>query len=327
MGPFRILAVSGGGFRGLFAAEALRLMSQDVRGAVGDLFDLHAGTSIGGLIAAGLAVGRTPEQLRDAILEFGPGIFDDRVRPFGVPLPFRKANGAIGGLISSKYGRARLEAAILAVLGAASGMAVSDVPRPLLLVATCVTTRSCFLMSNMTRPDEVARLHARIALKDALLATSGAPGYFPAVDMPTRSLVDGGLVANAPDVTAICEVLRQRRATVDTLSVLSVGTASSDGAEVPREAGSRGLFRWLLGDLVPLVLEAQEKASVSQAEALLGERHLRVDARPSPAQAAVLALDRATPDAAATLLQLAEEAVARARPGMLRRWFPPQKTA
>jgi len=85
-GPFRTLALSGGGYRGLFAAEVLvRLEARLKSGPIANNFQLFAGTSVGGLIAAGLAVGRTPTEIRDAIETHGPSIFDPTVRLWGIP--------------------------------------------------------------------------------------------------------------------------------------------------------------------------------------------------------------------------------------------------
>jgi patatin-like phospholipase/acyl hydrolase len=316
--PFRILALSGGGYRGLFSAEVAAKLDTEWSGGFNTRFDLFAGTSIGGLIAAGLATGKAPAFLRDAIKGFGPEIFDDTIKAFGYRTPFRKRRGPIGGALRSKFDRAKLEEAIDHVLGDDGKMAVVDIPRPLVLVATCATTKSPFVMTNISRVKTPA---STLSLRNALLATSAAPGYFPALDLATRTLVDGGLVANAPDLVAIGEVLDDARASLETLRVLSIGTAGPAADSVPMEIGRRGLGRWLIGDLVPLTLEAQEQLVVRQASALLGERFKRIDAKPAPGQAGVLALDLATPDATRTLLHLADESLGRTPAAEVLSWL------
>ena len=304
--PMRILALSGGGYRGLFSADVLARLDDLLGPGLTDRFDLFAGTSVGGLIAAGLAVGRNPATIRNAIREHGPAIFDDRVMVRGLTLA-RKAKGPIGGLIKSKFNAKALDTAIDAILAEDRELKVADVPRPLLLVATCATTRAPFLMSSL-RPTSPG---AQLPLKTALRATSAAPGYFPAVDLDLRTLVDGGLVANAPDLAAAAELAEIRNAEAGDLRILSIGTAAPDTGAVPGAVGRRGLARWLLGDLVPLTLEAQEKHVTAQAAALFRGNHLRINASPASAQAKVLDLDLATEESTRTLLHLSEEAVAK----------------
>jgi patatin-like phospholipase/acyl hydrolase len=71
----RLLCLSGGGFRGLFSAIVLEHMEARLKlaglGALRDQFDLIAGTSIGGLLACGLAAGVPARHLRETLEEHG----------------------------------------------------------------------------------------------------------------------------------------------------------------------------------------------------------------------------------------------------------------
>ncbi len=52
----RVLSLTGGGYRGLFTIAVLAELEQRLGGKrVGEVFDVFAGTSIGGLVAAALA--------------------------------------------------------------------------------------------------------------------------------------------------------------------------------------------------------------------------------------------------------------------------------
>jgi patatin-like phospholipase/acyl hydrolase len=53
--PFQALALTGGGYRGLFTARALQVIEEHIKEPIGRRFDLVCGTSIGGIVA--LAVG------------------------------------------------------------------------------------------------------------------------------------------------------------------------------------------------------------------------------------------------------------------------------
>ena len=53
--PFQALALTGGGYRGLFTARALQEMEDHIGEPIGRRFDLSYGTSIGGIIALAVA--------------------------------------------------------------------------------------------------------------------------------------------------------------------------------------------------------------------------------------------------------------------------------
>ena len=78
---FQILSLSGGGYRGLFTAEILARLEEQADRPIGGCFDLIAGTSIGGIIAIGLGVGRTATDIRDAFLDNGEAIFPAQPPP------------------------------------------------------------------------------------------------------------------------------------------------------------------------------------------------------------------------------------------------------
>lgn len=56
-GEFWILALSGGGARGLFTAKVLANLEKEIGSSLAHRFDLIAGTSVGGILALGLAKG------------------------------------------------------------------------------------------------------------------------------------------------------------------------------------------------------------------------------------------------------------------------------
>lgn len=54
---FQVLSLSGGGYLGLYTAAVLAELEAQTGRRVVDMFDLLAGTSIGGIVALGLAAG------------------------------------------------------------------------------------------------------------------------------------------------------------------------------------------------------------------------------------------------------------------------------
>lgn len=75
---FQILSLSGGGYLGLYTASVLAKLEEQSGRRIVDMFDLLAGTSIGGIIALGLAAGTSAAEIRDAFLENGEAIFGKR---------------------------------------------------------------------------------------------------------------------------------------------------------------------------------------------------------------------------------------------------------
>ena len=72
---FRILALDGGGIRGVVTARILEEVQELVGQPLNEYFDLIAGTSTGAIVAAGLAIGKTPKSLIEIYHKRGREIF------------------------------------------------------------------------------------------------------------------------------------------------------------------------------------------------------------------------------------------------------------
>jgi len=70
----RILSIDGGGIRGILTL-ALLTEIETKRGQCADLFDMMAGTSIGGIIATGLAHRVSAKAIYDMLMNDGGTIF------------------------------------------------------------------------------------------------------------------------------------------------------------------------------------------------------------------------------------------------------------
>lgn len=82
-GPRRILALSGGGLRGIIEVAFLEEIEAEYRrrygpGQICDWFDLIGGTSTGALIAAALSLGKPLSVVRDFYLERAVSFFSER---------------------------------------------------------------------------------------------------------------------------------------------------------------------------------------------------------------------------------------------------------
>ncbi len=82
--PRKLLALDGGGIRGVLTLEVLSRMERLLADATGrgegfrlcDFFDYIGGTSTGAIIAAGLARGMSAQELLEFYKRAGPAMFD-----------------------------------------------------------------------------------------------------------------------------------------------------------------------------------------------------------------------------------------------------------
>jgi patatin-like phospholipase/acyl hydrolase len=299
-GPLRILALSGGGYLGLYSAAVLAALEEQVGEPIGRRFDLVAGTSVGGIIAAAVAFELPLAQLVRFFVEHGTEVFSPRAMP----------SGAVGRLLDlsrsvlgPKYGHERLRAALHERLG---GATFDQALHPLLLPAVNVT-RS--LTKVFKTPHAAAsRGDERVRVADAVLAACAAPAYFPSVEIGGALYADGGLFAVAPDQVALHEAEHFMGVAVERVSMLSIGTATVGYRPAEGVDADAGAVGWLSdGRLILTLIAVQQQHVQAMMEDRLGARYLRLDAE-WPA-AAGLGIDIATAEAAHTLTALAARTV------------------
>ena len=220
---FRILAIDGGGVRGLIPATILAELERRTGRPVAALFDLVAGTSAGGLLALGLAKpqgdgphsGRPQYSAADLMALFaavGPRIFQRT--------PARVLC-TLDGLLDEKYPADSFEDVLQEYFGEAR---LSQALTNVILPAYELGRRQAFFFKSRRakrdpRDDFLMRQAAR--------ATSAAPTYFEPLRLaaPAGELafVDGGVVANNPAMCAYAEARKHYPEAADILLV-SLGT-------------------------------------------------------------------------------------------------------
>lgn len=300
----QVLALSGGGYRGLFTARVLEHLENAAGRPMRDHFQLYVGTSAGALIAAALAHGIEAQAIRATFERHGPRIFRHEWstrwrRLFHVPYGVEGLNDAMNELFGGE--REVLDTAL------------ATLPLPLIVTAVGLRSHRAKILGGKGLGDG---RHPKITLRQAILASAAAPTYFPALCPPTdEALVDGGLVANAPELVALAYGHKCLAVKLEDLYLLGIGSAAPDASHTVSARAGRGGLGWLLSSrgLVQLTLDGQENLSVRITTLLAGERYLRIDRAPSPAQAQVIALDSATPQATVALLDLADQCFAEIR--------------
>ena len=190
-GPRKLLALDGGGIRGVMTLEVLAKIESELQNKLGrgddfvlaDYFDYVAGTSTGAIIATCLSLGMRIDAIRRFYVESGPAMFD-------------KTN-LLRRYFRNKFHDEKLAAKLREVIvqqAAAQGIAVNPAEKDvclgtdalrtyLTLVLRNATTDSPWPVSNnpaakyndCTRPD----CNLNLPLWQLVRASTAAPTYFP----------------------------------------------------------------------------------------------------------------------------------------------------
>lgn len=299
---FQILALSGGGFLGLYAAKALACLEARAGRPLGRSFDLICGTSIGGIMALGLGAEVPAETLLAAFEAKGEEIFSGR------PKPPSRGLGAMWDLgrsaVKPKYSGVALRETIVSLLGDQ----LLSASRHRLLIPAVNMTKGHIQMFKTGHRESYVTDHRR-KMVDIGMATAAAPTYFPLAEIGDALFADGGLFANAPDLCGMHEATCFLGQPATDVHILSIGTTTSQFSLAHDSGVEFGGAQWLSGGrLFATMISAQQQLARAMLSQQMGDRYLRIDSSPSPEQQSALGLDVATPAAQRTLRGLAEAA-------------------
>jgi patatin-like phospholipase/acyl hydrolase len=181
-GPRKLLALDGGGIRGVMALEVLAKIESELQTALkrdndfilADYFDYIAGTSTGAIIAACLSLGMRVADITKFYVDSGPDMFD-------------KAN-LLDRYYKNKFHDEKLKATLKRVIQDKTGDAEttlgSDTLKTyLLLVLRNATTDSPWPLSNNPAAKyndrELGDCNLHLPLWQLIRASTAAPTYFP----------------------------------------------------------------------------------------------------------------------------------------------------
>ena len=297
---YQILALSGGGFLGLYTACVLAEIEQHSGRPIHSQFDLIAGTSIGGIIALGLAAGTPAATIRDAMVKKGPEIFGDK------PPPQTGAGRALAlrtNAFRAGYRPEPLREVIETIVG--NGRKIGDLRQRVVVPAVNLTKGAPQVFK--TSHHETFVRDWRLDVADVVLATSAAPTFFPLHRIGGELFADGGLYANAPDQVALHEAEHFLGWDAADVSMLSIGTTTVQFSFSNTVSVDMGWMAWMEGQRLPSVMISSQQMIVQEMlRHRLGERYLRIDQRQSPQQERFLGLDVASPGSILDLRGLAE---------------------
>jgi patatin-like phospholipase/acyl hydrolase len=263
---YRILSFDGGGIRGLVTLALLKRLEAQVPNLIKGA-DLLAGTSTGGIIALGLAAGKSVDDLIALYRDNGKKIFDTswlhNIRD-------------VGGVIGADYDQTNLQTILQDNF---KGTQLKDLSKRVLIPSfdlddgdpdpTKRTWNPKFFHNfpgSDTDGDET--------VVDVALDTSAAPTYFPS----HGSFIDGGVVANNPSLAAVAQTQDPRNSdpapNLSDICLVSLGTGTNLSYVEGKDL-DWGLAQWAK-PLVNLLLDASMGIADFQCRHLLKGKYQRV---------------------------------------------------
>ena len=262
-GPKRILALDGGGLRGVlslgFLARIERLLRErheDDGFRLAHYFDLIAGTSTGAIIAAALAKGLTVDEIAGHYMRIGKEVF--------------KRNWFRNGILRARYDQDGLVTHLKRVLDAGTRIGDADVQTGLLVVTKRVDTGSPWPIGNnpggryfRAKSTDKWISNADYPLWKVVRASTAAPSFFDPETITIARMagrkavvgefVDGGVSPfNNPALQAFMYATLKGyrvgwKTGADQMLLVSVGTGTADPSISPSYFAAEGAVKSLLG--------------------------------------------------------------------------------
>lgn len=301
---FQVLSLSGGGFLGLYGLTVLAEFEKETGRPIARSFDLIAGTSVGGIIALGLAAEVPAADLKALFESHGTRIFSTRHAPRGL---LEKIVDVLRGLFSPKYKAEGLRSALEAMLG---DRCLRDLKHRVIVPAINLSKGRPQIFKTPHHP--TFRLDLALRAVDVAMATAAAPTYFPLAQIGDQLFADGGLYANSPDELALHEAEHFLKIPRADIRMLSIGTTTAEFSFSHRAGLNFGLLKWALGQrLVQVILSSQQRHTDYMLKHKLGDAYIRIDELQSREQQCDLGLDTANDSAQRTIRSIAQGSVQR----------------
>jgi patatin-like phospholipase/acyl hydrolase len=292
---FKILAIDGGGIKGLYSSTILEHLEKKYKGNISDYFDMLCGTSTGGLIALALSLKIPTKEISDIYLKNGNKIFPKKSKISN------KYNQILG---KGKFSDEPLKKVLNEMF---KEKTLSDSNNLLCIPSYSITDARPWVFKFDHIEGDLSRDN-KARYVDVALATSAAPTYFPMAEIEYydyKQFVDGGVWANNPTLVGLIEALTYyvgKDKKFKKLKILSISSLNSTGGKPTGLKRARGFVDWR-DDLFETSLIGQSlftdyfMSKIKEIEDVSVE-YIRIpSAKISPQQASLVQLDVATTDA------------------------------
>lgn len=272
---YKILSLDGGGFRGVISARILQEFEKKLGKPLYEYFDLVAGTSTGSLLAAGISLGKTADQLLELYQKNGGIIFPTETRAW------RNISKLRIFFNCALYPHKGLEDVLQDQFGSTKISEISK-DKPVLLIPAYSTRQRRTIWFCSNNPQSAPQWYDNIEIRKICVCFASAPTFFPPynLEVPEPPLgkklekqpqpgekypfIDGGVAVNNPALIAIAHALllpdhpsnnnktnNERPLTLDKIAIVSIGTGNAKKEYSYDEVKSWGMLGWAmhLGDL------------------------------------------------------------------------------
>lgn len=267
-GPKRILALDGGGVRGVVSLAFLERLEAEIDALEGqptrlcDWFDMIGGTSTGAIIATSLALGYRVSEIRQFYETLGPRIFKKS--------PFRLVGW------QAKFDARRLVEELAKVIGSRT-LESEDLQCGLCIVLKRLDTGSAWIVMNNPRskfwdtPTDASFTGNRnLPVANLVRASTAAPSFFDpelieiVPGQPPGLFIDGGLTPhNNPVLMMLMTALLppyglEWKLGPDRLLIVSIGTGSFRPSIAIDAAKRSSSMMLALRSLAAMIAEGQQ---------------------------------------------------------------------
>ncbi|MYB76220.1 MAG: patatin-like phospholipase family protein [Chloroflexi bacterium] len=282
MDRFQILCLSGGGFRGLYTASVLAQLENRLDKKVHECFDLICGTSIGGIIATGLAFSCPAQDIKGSLVTNGPVIFKKKSHGLKFWKKFTEA----------PYQTKVLKQAIEQLLPKEARIRDASVP----YITSAINLHTGKPRIFFTPHHERIKVDGNLYAYETALATSAAPLFFPPALVQNERFIDGGLVANAPYLIGLHEAEHFLSVNINKIHILSIGTTGKITG-FGHTSKNWGINDWLKNKLiVELTFSAQQDFAANITKHRLNDRFIQIDETHSDHESFSSSMDDASPE-------------------------------
>lgn len=263
---YRILSFDGGGVRGVLPAILLLRLARQCPKVIKNT-NLFVGTSVGSFIALALASGMKPDDIVELFSYENVKKIFCRPRSFYFFRP-KHRNEILKKLLEETF---------------SPTLRLKDLPHHVVVPSFRLYSKKTRIWEPVFFNNFPSSENADERVVDVALASSAAPIYFPSYN----DCIDGGVIANNPDMVAISYAVGEHAANAKLSNIvhLSFGTGWNP-LKIDRNTSHWGLIQWMYSFLpgytnpkLPLLsvfTDGDVAADMYVTRHLLNDRYMRI---------------------------------------------------